>query len=171
MGQVIQVDQLEKLREELTARGARIVFTNGHFDLLHVGHVRYLEQARALGDVLVVAVNNDATTAARKGPGRPILPEAERVELVAALACVDYTAIFHDDTAHRLIDTLKPDVYVKGGDYAVQPGEPGSPLPEASAVREYGGTVEIIPSVDGQSTSAIERRIIERWRAHGQDTP
>lgn len=171
MGQVIDVDQLEQLRADLVTRGARTVFTNGHFDLLHVGHVRYLQRARELGDVLIVAVNDDATTTARKGPTRPIVPESERAELVAALECVDFAFVFHDDTARRPITTLKPDVYVKGGDYAARPGDQGSPLPEASAVRAYGGTVEIIPTVEGQSTTGLERRIVDRWRAHGQDAP
>lgn len=171
MGQVVQLNALEPLREELASRGLRVVFTNGHFDLLHAGHVRYLCQARKRGDVLIVAVNDDRTTTARKGPRRPILPEDERVELVAALQCVDYAVLFHDETAHDLINTLKPDVYVKGGDYAVSPGEQGTPLPEAPSVEAYGGSVEIIPTVEGQSTSAIERRIVERWRTYGHDSP
>jgi rfaE bifunctional protein nucleotidyltransferase chain/domain len=139
------------LGDELRRQGRRVVFTNGHFDLLHVGHLRYLQQAAELGDVLVVGVNDDAVTAARKGPGRPILPEAERAELLDGLAHVDYVVVFHEATAERAIWLLRPDIYVKGGDYA--PG--GAPLPEAEIVAGYGGETVILPLVPGRSTSQI----------------
>jgi len=148
---VIPFDRLTALGEALRNEERRIVFTNGHFDLLHVGHLRYLQAARALGDVLVVGVNDDAVTTARKGPSRPILPEDERAELVAGLACVDYVAIFHEPTAERAVALLRPDVYVKGGDY----GPGGADLPEARVVAEYGGETVIIPLEQGRSTSAI----------------
>jgi len=151
MGQVIPFAELQLLRITLRERGLRIVFTNGHFDLLHVGHLRYLQEAREFGDVLVVGVNDDATTAMRKGPGRPILPEEERAELLAGLVCVDYVTIFHEPTAEHCVELLRPDVYVKGGDYA--PG--GELLPEAEVVEGYGGMVVILPLVEGRSTSAI----------------
>jgi D-glycero-beta-D-manno-heptose 1-phosphate adenylyltransferase len=151
VGQIIAFDELEALRDGLRADGRRIVFTNGHFDLLHVGHLRYLQQARALGDVLVVGVNDDAVTTERKGRGRPILPEAERAELLAGLACVDYVMIFHEATAERAVSLLRPDVYAKGGDYA--PG--GAELPEARVVANYGGETVIVPLAPGRSTSAI----------------
>lgn len=151
MGSVIPFDRLTALGEALRNEERRIVFTNGHFDLLHVGHLRYLQAARALGDVLVVGVNDDAVTTARKGPSRPILPEDERAELVAGLACVDYVAIFHEPTAERAVALLRPDVYVKGGDY----GPGGADLPEARVVAEYGGETVIIPLEQGRSTSAI----------------
>lgn len=155
MGQVIPFDRLEALGAELRGRGLRVVFTNGHFDLLHVGHLRYLQAARALGDVLVVGVNDDAVTAARKGPSRPILPEDERAELLAGLACVDYAAIFRDPTAERAVALLRPDIYAKGGDY----GSGGAALPEARVVAGYGGRTVIIPLVPGRSTTSIEARI------------
>lgn len=151
MGQVIAFDELEALGNRLRAAGRRIVFTNGHFDLLHVGHLRYLQQAHVLGDTLVVGVNDDAATAARKGRGRPILPEAERAELLAGLACVDYVTIFHELTAERCVVLLRPDIYVKGGDYA--PGK--AALPEAVVVANYGGETMILPLAPNRSTTAI----------------
>lgn len=167
MGEIIPLESVAALGERLRAEGQRIVFTNGHFDLLHVGHLRYLQAARALGDRLVVGVNNDAVTTRRKGPSRPIMPEGERAELLAGLACVDVVTIFPDETAERLITLLKPAVYVKGGDYALTDAEITAgkqPLPEAAIVRNYGGEVQTIPLVAGHSTSDIERRIIERIR-------
>jgi D-glycero-beta-D-manno-heptose 1-phosphate adenylyltransferase len=164
VGEVISPDQLEALGERLRAQGLRVVFTNGHFDLLHVGHLRYLQLARALGDVLVVGVNDDAVTRQRKGPTRPITPEDERVELVVGLACVDYATLFHEPTAERVVGLLKPNVYVKGGDYSAGDDPEAKPLPEAAVARAYGGDVRIIPLVPDQSTSSIERRIVERWR-------
>ncbi len=151
MGIVIPIQQLEALGSELRGKRHRVVFTNGHFDLLHIGHLRYLQAARALGDVLVVGVNDDAVTTARKGPDRPILPEDERAELLAGLACVDYVTIFHEPTAERTVATLQPDIYVKGGDYG--PGR--AELPEARIVAGYGGETVILPLERGRSTSAI----------------
>src|SRR6185437_7072361 len=120
---------------------------------------------RALGDCLVVGINDDQTTTMRKGPGRPIVPEDERAELVAGLACVDYVVIFPQPTAEDAIRELRPDIYVKGGDYGVTPEEVASgklPLPEAAIVAEYDGSVRTIPLIAGQSTTGIERRIVER---------
>lgn len=151
MGSVIPFDMLEKLGETLRSQNRRIVFTNGHFDLLHVGHLRYLQAAGALGDALVVGVNDDAVTTARKGSGRPILPEAERAELLAGLECVDYVTIFHEPTAERAVALLRPDLYVKGGDY----GPGGADLPEARIVARHGGETIILPLEQGRSTSAI----------------
>jgi len=151
MGVVVTTAELADIGRELHRQGRRVVFTNGHFDLLHVGHLRYLQAARALGDVLLVGVNDDAVTTQRKGPGRPILPAEERAELLAGLACVDLVAIFHEPTAERCIELLQPDVYVKGGDYA--PG--GADLPEARIVAAQGGRTVILPLSAGRSTSAI----------------
>ncbi len=157
MSTVVPFNELQPLGESLRADGRRVVFTNGHFDLLHVGHLRYLQEAARLGDILIVGVNDDATTAARKGPGRPILPERERAELVAGLDCVAYATVFHEMTAERAVQLLRPDVYVKGGDY----GHGGSPLPEAAIVESYGGQVVIIPLIPGRSTTAIVAAIRE----------
>lgn len=140
-------------REELAAILAGLpgttVFTNGCFDLMHVGHLRYLQAARALGDRLVVAVNADASVRGLKGDTRPILPEDERAELLAGLACVDYVTIFAEPTAEAVLAALKPQIYAKGGDYS-----PDS-LPEAPVVRAYGGEIRIVPFVPGRSTSGL----------------
>ncbi len=151
MGIVIPIEQLEALGDELRERRLRVVFTNGHFDLLHVGHLRSLQAARALGDVLVVGINDDAVTTSRKGSARPILPETERAELLAGLGCVDYVTIFHEPTAERCVGLLRPDVYVKGGDY----GPGGVDLPEARIVAKCGGETVILSLEPGRSTSAI----------------
>lgn len=151
MGVVIAVDRLGQLGDELRSEGSRIVFTNGHFDLLHVGHLRYLRAAAKLGDVLIVGVNDDRITTGRKGPSRPILPQDERTELLAGLAAVDYATIFGEPTAERCIRLLRPDVYVKGGDY----GPGGTELPEASVVGELGGETVILPLIEGRSTTDI----------------
>jgi len=148
---------LPSLAATLRADGKRIVLTNGHFDLLHVGHTRYLQAAADLGDILIVALNDDAMTRQRKGPGRPVLPENERAELLAGLACVDYVTIFAEPTASHVVELLRPDIYVKGGDYS--PG--GTPLPEASVVEELGGKVVILPFIEGRSTSEIIAAIRE----------
>jgi len=158
---------LARFGREHRARRTRIVFTNGHFDLLHVGHIRYLQAARGFGDLLVVGVNDDPSTTARKGAFRPIVPASERAEILAALGCVDAVVLFAGLTADEPIALLEPDVYVKGGDYAVSEAEEEGgkkPLPEAPLVRAYGGEVVTVPLVPGRSTTDIERAIL---RAHG----
>lgn len=139
------------------AAGKRVVFTNGVFDVLHVGHVRYLEEARALGDALVVGLNSDASARAIKGAARPIVPRAEREELLAALRCVDAVVVFDEPTADALLTALQPDVYVKGGDYAEQ-----GP-PEAPTVRRYGGEVRTLQLVEGRSTTDVIETIRQRF--------
>lgn len=158
MGQVVEQEALLRLRAGWREEGRVVVLTNGHFDLLHVGHLRYLRAARACGDLLVVGLNDDAATTRRKGPGRPIVPQEERAELLAALEPVDYVTLFAEDTAEALVAALQPDCYVKGGDYAAEPGAPGQPLPEAAIVRGYGGVVRIVPLTPGHSTSAVVAR-------------
>src|SRR5438094_8658231 len=108
---------LKKILAQRRAKGEKIVFTNGCFDLIHIGHVRYLQAARELGDLLVVGINSDASVHTYKGPDRPVVPQDERAEIVAALRCVDYAVIFDEPTAVALVQTLQPDIYVKGGDY------------------------------------------------------
>jgi D-beta-D-heptose 7-phosphate kinase/D-beta-D-heptose 1-phosphate adenosyltransferase len=146
-------------RELLTrkARGERIVFTNGVFDLLHLGHIRYLQQARGLGDCLVVGINTDASVRKLKGPKRPLVPEMERARTLAALAAVDYVILFEEDTPEELIRLLKPNVHVKGGDYKPED------LPEAAAVREYGGEVEVLTFLPGHSTTNLIEEIVKRY--------
>lgn len=152
MGQVLTLDAAVSWRQ---AQRGVVVMTNGHFDLLHIGHVRYLQAARALGDVLLVGLNSDASARARK-PGRPLVPEADRAELLAALACVDAVVIFDDLTAIHLVHALRPEVYVKGGDW----GRPDGPQPpEAAVVTGYGGRVAYLPYVPDRSTTLIIERI------------
>lgn len=136
-------------------KGRRIVFTNGCFDILHQGHVHYLQQARALGDVLVVGVNSDESVRRIKGPDRPINGLGERVAVLAALRCVDHLVRFDEETPHRLIEAIRPDVFVKGGDYTRET------LPEASLVEQLGGSVKILPFVADRSTTGIIQRICQ----------
>ncbi len=155
MGEVLTLEAGLAWREAQRSAGRSVVMTNGHFDLLHVGHVRYLAAARALGDALLIGLNSDASTAARK-PGRPIVGEAERAELLAALACVDAVVTFDALTAERLVAVLRPDIYVKGGDW----NRPAGPRPpEAAIVEAYGGRTAYLPYVPDRSTSAIIARI------------
>ena len=147
-------------REELSvhlaarrARGERIVSTNGVFDLLHVGHVRYLAAARLLGDLLVVGVNSDDSTHRLKGPTRPFNSEDERAEILAALESVDYVTIFGESTPIELLEVVRPEVHVKGGDYDV------AALPETAVVTGYGGRVVTVPFVPGRSSSTLISRI------------
>ena len=147
-------------REELIQRvasardsGARIVFANGCFDVLHVGHIRYLAGARQLGDLLVVGVNSDEQVAIQKGAGRPVLPAMERAEIVASLESVDYVTIFDEPTVEQLLLALKPDVHAKGTDYTVDT------VPERDVVRSYGGQVAIVGDPKDHSTSAIIARL------------
>ncbi|HXR66785.1 MAG TPA: adenylyltransferase/cytidyltransferase family protein [Ktedonobacteraceae bacterium] len=139
------------------ANGERGVFTNGCFDLLHLGHVRYLQEARALGDFLVLGLNSDESVAFLKGPGRPLVPASERAEILAALSCVNYVTIFSERTANTIVELLRPAIYVKGGDYAsAQAGAPDfTRLPEASSVLAYGGTIRLIPYLPGHSTTEL----------------
>lgn len=155
MGEIHDLEALAEIRADLRRQGATVVLTNGCFDLLHVGHVRYLQVARRLGDCLIVGVNADESVRRLKGEGRPLLPEAERAEVVAALGCVDYVVIFAEETAERLVARLEPDVYVKGSDY----GPGGKELPEAELVAAHGGRIEFIPLTSRRSTSGIVERI------------
>jgi len=158
MGQVVALETVRQECTRLRAQGKAIIFTNGHFDLLHYGHVRYLQQARALGDFLVVGVNSDASTRRLKGEGRPIVPEQERAAVLAALRCVDRVVIFDAPTAEHLVATLRPEIYTKGGDWAgdQRRAEP----PEAKVVTEYGGEVVFLPYLPGHSTSDLFTRIL-----------
>lgn len=160
---VVTEKELLPLRQRWRREGKTLVFTNGLFDLIHAGHVRYLQQARALGDVLVIGLNSDASARELKGPKRPIMPEGERAEVLAALESVDYIVLFGDRTAERLVAALEPDVYVKGGDYSPEGEEQGKTLPEAQIVAGYGGRTVVLPLVPGCSTTAIIERILERY--------
>jgi len=150
---VVTLDEAIALRGQVRAAGGRLVFTNGHFDLLHVGHLDYLERARALGDALIVGVNSDAATTRLKGQGRPLVPASERARLVAALRPVTAALIFDGDTADAVIRALTPDIYVKGGDYR------DKPLPERQTVEAQGGQIVLIDYLPDHSTSALIARI------------
>lgn len=147
------LDELLPLVAQLRQQGKRIVFTNGCFDLLHAGHVSYLARAKALGDVLIVGLNSDTSVRALKGGGRPLVPQEDRMLLLASLAFVDFVVSFDDLTPHRLIAAIQPDVHVKGGDYTE------ADLPEAPLVRAYGGQVVIVPKMQGRSTTELVERI------------
>jgi rfaE bifunctional protein nucleotidyltransferase chain/domain len=134
-------------------QGRIIVFTNGHFDLLHVGHLDYLEKARALGDALFIGLNGDSSTRQLKGEGRPIVPAEERARLLSALRMVDGVIIFEEITAATLLHALQPDIYVKGGDYS------SKPLPERALVESYGGRVELIDYLPDHSTTNIIAKV------------
>ncbi|HLZ55411.1 MAG TPA: adenylyltransferase/cytidyltransferase family protein [Ktedonosporobacter sp.] len=154
---ILQADELAAEVQRRQQAGERGVFTNGCFDLLHLGHVRYLQDARKLGDFLVLGLNGDASVRQLKGPGRPLVPEMERAEILAALTCIDYVAIFSEATACNLVGLVRPAIYVKGGDYvgAQNSGIDTSRAPEAKVVLEYGGSARLIPYLPQHSTSEL----------------
>ena len=150
---IIPREHIRDACDAARAKGAAVVFTNGCFDVLHAGHVRYLTKARAMGDFLVIGLNSDDSVRRLKGNGRPINTENDRAEVLDALRAVDAVTIFGEPTAEALIATVRPDVYVKGGDYTLET------LPEAKIVQEYGGHVELVPLVGGRSTTNVIERI------------
>jgi rfaE bifunctional protein nucleotidyltransferase chain/domain len=151
------LSEIVQLRAELRELGKKLVFTNGCFDILHIGHVRYLSHARALGDALAVGVNSDRSVRELKGDLRPITPELERAEILAALACVDYVFIFDDLTPERVIDAIVPDMLVKGADWKI------GDIIGRETVERAGGVVCNIPLVEGSSTTEIIRRILKAY--------
>ena len=133
----------------LKAEGKKIVFTNGCFDILHVGHVRYLKEAKALGDILILGLNSDCSVKSLKGSNRPINNESDRAEVLSALKAIDYVVIFDEKTAENIVGEVKPDIYAKGGDYSIDT------LPEAKIVAEHGGKTVLLQLVDGKSSTNI----------------
>jgi D-beta-D-heptose 7-phosphate kinase/D-beta-D-heptose 1-phosphate adenosyltransferase len=158
------VSELTQLAAAARRDGRRVVFTNGCFDLLHIGHTRYLQEARSLGDLLVVAINSDASVSALKGPERPLVPQQERAEVLAALGCVDYVTIFDAPDPGGVITAIQPDVLVKGGDWPVDQ------IVGREVVQARGGQVVSIPLVPGASTSGLVRRILDRATAKSTRT-
>jgi rfaE bifunctional protein nucleotidyltransferase chain/domain len=158
------LEEMLRVRAGMRAQGLKLVFTNGCFDLLHVGHVRYLNQARALADALVVAINSDRSVRENKGEGRPLVPEAERAEVLSALACVDYVTIFDERTPQSVIDAIVPDVLVKGADWGL------SEIVGRETVERAGGMVCNITLVPGKSTSSIVARVLERAESLREDS-
>jgi len=151
-----KIMELSALKKEIEAKkeaGELIVFSNGCFDILHVGHIRYLKKAASLGDKLVLAVNSDRSVKELKGKGRPFVPEAERLELLAALEMIDYLILFSEIDAKDLLEKIKPQIYVKGGDYRIED------LPEAETVYNYGGKIVLITEIKGKSTTNIIKKI------------
>lgn len=154
MGRVLSLEEIGSRVAELKAEGRRIAFANGHFDVLHVGHLRYLRGAKAAGDVLVVAINDDASVARLKGEGRPIIPAEERAELIASLVPVDLVVVFDGDTPAPLLQRLQPHIHCKGTDY-------GSPdqVPEFEVVRSYGGRTVLVGDPKDHSTTDLIARM------------
>jgi rfaE bifunctional protein nucleotidyltransferase chain/domain len=153
--------ELQKIVRRFKAAGGRVVFTNGCFDILHAGHVRYLRKARALGDLLVIGMNSDGSVRRLKGAGRPLVRQRERAELLAALEMVDYVTIFNEDTPAELIAEIRPDILVKGGDYRMEE------VAGRETVEASGGRVVIMPLVRGQSTT----RLIGKIRGAAKPSP
>jgi len=155
---IIPREYIKEACDTVRVDGGTIVFTNGCFDILHAGHVRYLTAAEAMGDFLVIGLNSDASVRRLKGEGRPIVSEADRAEVLDALRAVDIVTIFDEPTAEELVRLVRPNVYVKGGDYSLDT------LPEAKIVQAAGGRVEFIPFLEGHSTTGV----IERIKASGE---
>lgn len=153
---IVARNEVPILAAQLKNKGNTIVFTNGCFDILHAGHVRYLSAAKQLGDYLILGLNSDDSVRRLKGADRPINHEVDRAEVVAALASVDYVVIFNETTAEQLMNEVKPDIYVKGGDYSAET------LPEAKVVAAYGGKTVFIPLVEGRSSTRIIAKIAKQ---------
>ena len=155
-GRVASLDELLTAREQWRTGGRTVVFTNGCFDLLHVGHLHSLDAAARLGDVLVVAINDDESVHRLKGDGRPLMPTADRAELLASLAPVDYVVVFAEDDPSALLSKLEPEIHTKGADYSPPDGKP---MPEQSVVEGYGGRIEFLPLTEGRSTTGLATRL------------
>jgi rfaE bifunctional protein nucleotidyltransferase chain/domain len=151
MGRVLSLKELADWRRDEKAAGRRVVTTNGCFDLLHVGHVRFLQEARSLGDSLVVGLNGDVSVRALKGAGRPVNPEADRAEVLAALGCVDVVVVFPETRATHFLGVAQPDVYVKGGDYRPEDLD----VDEQAEVKKAGGQIRVLKLTPGKSTTAV----------------
>jgi len=159
MNKITPRNELKAKIDRLKRKGKKVVFTNGCFDILHAGHTRYLREARKLGDALILALNSDSSVRSIKGPMRPIVPEAERAEVVASLDSVDYVTVFDELTPLELIEFLQPDVIVKGGDWAEKD------IVGAKAVRKWGGRVAIMPEIEGASTTNIIDKVLQVYRS------
>jgi D-beta-D-heptose 7-phosphate kinase / D-beta-D-heptose 1-phosphate adenosyltransferase len=157
---IVSLDQLRNIIMNAKKSGKRVVWTNGCFDIMHVGHILYLEKARSLGDMLVVGLNSDASVRSFKGPARPIVEEKQRAKLISALSCVDYVTIFEDSSPVNLIAALQPDIFAKGGDYSIA----SLNQDERHAVERYGGRIELLPGVPGLSTSHLIDKIIKTYQ-------
>jgi D-glycero-beta-D-manno-heptose 1-phosphate adenylyltransferase len=157
LSKVKRIDELRALVRAAHAQQKRLVFTNGCFDLIHVGHIRYLQDAKAQGDILIVAVNSDASVGRLKGPGRPLQPENDRCEILGSIECVDYIILFDEPTVDGLLLDLKPDIHAKGTDYTREN------VPERNTVLSYGGAVAIVGDNKSHSSRDLIREILSRF--------
>jgi len=157
MGELLTIEKLATIREMLREQRKKVVFTNGVFDLMHVGHVRFLKKAKSHGDVLIVGINSDESVKKIKGPLRPIVAQKYRAEVLCALSCVDYVVIFEESTPENTIAALQPDIHVKGGDWKADK------LPETGLVRSYGGRVVIEDSESEITTTSLIKKIVEAY--------
>jgi len=155
----VNVDQLKDIVKQAKINGKKVVWTNGCYDILHAGHVIYLEKAKSLGDVLIVGLNSDASVQKNKGPLRPVVEENQRAKMISALSCVDYVVIFDDESPLKIIEELRPDIYVKGGDYTINTINQG----ERCLVESYGGEIALLPGIEGMSTTEMINRIIKAY--------
>lgn len=155
-GRIVDAREMSEIRDRMDSAGQQLVFTNGCFDLLHAGHVRYLQQARALGDALVVGLNGDRSVRELKGEGRPLNGQDDRAEVLAALGCVDFVVIFDGKRATDLLRAVRPHVYAKGGDYTPESLDAG----ERAALEDCAAAIKILPLVPGRSTSALVGKIV-----------
>ena len=153
MGKLVKREDLPKLLRDLKAQGKTVVTTNGCFDILHVGHVRYLQKTKTFADVMIVCLNSDVSVKKIKGPDRPINNENDRAEILCALACVDYVVMFDESSPENLLCEIKPDVHTKGADYTIET------LPEAKSINANGGRIEFISFVEGKSTTKKKKKI------------
>ena len=158
MSKIKTIKELKNISEELRNRNKTIITTNGVFDILHIGHIRYLQEAKKLGDVLIVAINSDSSTKKIKGPKRPLNNEKDRTEALAALECVDFVTIFNEESPIKILEQIKPNIHVKGGDYD------RSQIIEKDAVEKNNGKIVLIPEVKGYSTTALIHRIIDSYK-------
>ncbi len=154
---IVSYAEIEQICRNLHKSGLKIVFTNGCFDILHIGHIKYLKEAKTYGDKLIIGLNSDSSVKRLKGEQRPIVPENERAEVLDSLKPVDYIVIFEEDTPMELIKIVKPDVLVKGGDYTEEK------IVGADYVRSYGGIVVVIPYIEGRSTTSLIEKIRKLW--------
>lgn len=156
-GKIKTIDELAALRPGWAREGRKVVWTNGCFDILHAGHARSLGDAKSLGDILIVGINSDASARALKGPGRPLMSEQDRAELLAALEAVDYVTIFSEPDPRRALALLRPDIHCKGAEYA----DGKRPVPERETVLAYGGEIRFLPFHPGRSTTGMIERIVK----------
>jgi len=158
MTKIKKLEELKSIVEELKKLNKKIITTNGVFDILHIGHIRYLQEAKKLGDILIIAVNSDSSTKQLKGPKRPLNDENDRAEALAALECIDYIVIFDEDNPIKFLEIIKPNIHVKGGDYDL------SQIIEKDTVEENKGEIKLIPEIKGYSTTDLINKIKDLFK-------